>query len=254
MAQTLDKAMKVIEAIAAHQPVEAKELSRILKIPLPTLYRFIATLEANGYVARVSGNARYQLGLLLVRLGAIALKRFHLSELIHPVLREVADQTMESSSLQVRKGMDTICIDCAESPQRIRFSPQIGRIRPLYAGAVPRVLLAHMKERERIKIVESLTLKKIGPKTLTDKHALKKELEDTLKRGYAVSEEELTHGAVAVAVPVLGIADSVVATLTVNGPKFRMRQRQIQNAVNVLKQAAVKLSHQLPREFVDSIG
>lgn len=245
--------MKVIEAIAAHQPVEAKELSRILKIPLPTLYRFMAALEANGYVTRVPGNAKYQLGLSFVRLGATALQSFHLYELVHPILREVAEQTQESSSLQIRKGKDTICVDCVESTQRIRFSPQIGRISPLYAGAGPRVLLAYMEGEKKEKIVENFVLKKIGPRTITNKQELKRKLEEILRRGYAVSEEELTESAVAVAVPVFDIANQVVAALTVNGPKFRMTQRQIENAVIVLRQAAEKLSRRLPRAFVESV-
>ena len=108
------------------------------------------------------------------------------------------------------------------------------------------MLLAYIREGERERINATLVLKKIGPRTITDKQELKKELKEIVKGGHAVSEEELTEGAVAVAVPVFDLTNQVVAALTVNGPKFRMGQKQIENAIVVLKRAATKLSHKLP--------
>lgn len=160
---------------------------------------------------------------------------------------------MESSSLQIRRGLDTICIDCVESPQRVRFSPGIGRISPLYAGAGPRVLLAYMRENEREKAIEGLVLRKIGPKTITDRKQLMRRLREIIKRGYAVSEEELTEGSVGVAVPVFDTSDEVLAALTASGPKFRMKDEQIRKAINVLKRSAAKLSHKLPPDLIESI-
>lgn len=247
MGQTLKKSIQVLNTIAANQPVDAKKLSKLMRVPLPTLYRFIQIFEENGFVGRGVDNSTYQLGLSLARLGAIALQPYAIAEMIHPVLQNVADKTGESSSLQVRRGTETLCIDCVESTQRVRFSPQIGRISPLYAGAGPVVLLAYMPEAEREKFIDRTALKAIGPKTITSKAELRKKLREVIKQGFAFSEEELTEGAVAIATPVYDVSGRVVASLTVNGPKFRMKGQTILRHVKILKRLAQSISrHSFP--------
>lgn len=248
--QTLSKAIAVIEAIAATQPVEIKRLSELLSIPLPTLYRFISTLEKTGYVARIAGNGRYQLGLSFVKLGQVALRPFRLTEFVHPLLKEVATQTMETTSLQIRRGDEAICIDCVESESTIRFFTRIGQVRPLYAGAAPKVLLAYLEDEDREKVIKALTLKKVGPNTIRSKDDLTKRLTAIVKRGYEVSEEEVTDGARAIAVPVFDSSRRVVAALTVLGPKYRMGKQQVSNALQVLRDSARQISDKLPPELI----
>ena len=247
MVQTLEKSIQVLNTIAANQPIDVKKLSKLIGIPLPTLYRFIETFEENGFVVRVADNSTYRLGLSLARLGSLALQPYHISDIIHPVLQKVAEQTGESTSLQVRRGMDTLCIDCVESTQRVRFSPQIGRISPLYAGAGPVVLLAYMADADREEYIDRTVLRGIGPKTIKSKDELRKKVKEVIKRGFAVSEEELTEGAVAIAVPVYDVSGLVVASLTANGPKYRMKGKTVLRHVKALKRFAQSLSgHSFP--------
>lgn len=244
--QTVDKAIAVIEAIAANQPVEVKRLSKLLSIPVPTMYRFIVALERGGYAARIPGNGKYQLGFSLIRLAGIALKSFQLSDVVHPVLTDIASKTKESVSFQIRWGTHAICLDCVEGQQSIRLSIRVGRISPLYAGAGARLLLALVKGEEREKIFNSLTLKPIGPGTITSKDELKKRLLIAGKRGYEISEEELTEGARAIAVPVFDCYGDVAGVITVMGVKYRMGKKQLHEILSILKGAGEKLSGKLP--------
>ncbi|MFQ5850357.1 MAG: IclR family transcriptional regulator [Candidatus Binatia bacterium] len=254
MAQTLGKAMKVIEAVAAHQPVEVRRLAELLSMPLPTVYRFISSLEENGYVERLSGNAKYQLGLAFVRLGAIALRPFRLSDFVHPVLKDVAMRTGESVSFQIRRGTDAICLDYVESDHSIRLSMRVGQLTPLYAGSGPKVLLAHADEGERERIIRECMLKRIGPKTIRSKQRLRQRLNSIAQRGYDISQEELTENARGVAVPVFDSSSKVIAALTVSGPKYRMGRRQLLNTLAVLRDAARELSNKFPSEFMMAAG
>lgn len=248
--QTLLKALKIIEAIAASQPVEVRHLSRLVGIPLPTTYRFVATLEENGYVRRGPEDGKCQLGLSFVRFGAISLRSFHLGELVRPILREIGTQTGESVSFQVRKGAEAICLDCVESEHSIRLSQRIGQVTPLYAGSGPKVLLAYTSDIEGEKIIKSMRLVKIGPKTLSSKAELKRRLIQIVRRGYDFSEEEVTEGARGVAVPVFGSSGNVVAALSVSGLKYRMGKAQLISAIKILKGSAERLSSQLPLALV----
>ena len=254
MPRTLVKAIKIIEAIASNQPLEVKRLSSLVKVPLPTVYRFISMLEENGYVIRAAENGKYRLGLAFVRLGAMALRPFHLSEFARPVLRDIATSTSESVSLQIRRGAEAICIDYVESEHSIRLSQRIGQVTPLYVGSGPKVLLAYTGTEERENLVSAMHLKKIGPKTITSKIELRRRLAEIMRRGYDVSEEEMTEGARGVAVPVFGSTAVVVAALSVSGLKYRMGREAITKALKILKSSSQQLSGQLPLELVSAMG
>ncbi len=254
MPQTLVKAIKIIEAIAANQPVEVNRLAKLVGVPLPTAYRFISMLEENGYVARAAENGKYRLGLAFVRLGANALRAFHTSEFIRPILREIATSTGESVSLQVRRGAEAICIDYVESEHSVRLSQRIGQVTPLYVGSGPKVLLAYTSKEERENLISAMHLKKIGPKTITSKRDLRRRLAEIMRRGYDVSEEEMTEGARGVAVPVFGSTAVVVAALSVSGLKYRMGREAIMRDLKILKSSSQKLSGQLPVELVSAMG
>lgn len=254
MAQTLVKAMRVIETVAVHQPVEIKRLARLLGMPLPSVYRFIATLEDNGYVKRLSGNAKYQLGFAFVRLGAIAVRPFRLSDFVHPVLKRVAVRTGESASFQIRQGAEAICLDYVESDHSIRLSMRVGQLTPLYAGSGPKVLLAYTDPTEREGILRECVLKPIGPKAIKSKRELRQRLKSIVERGYDISQEELTENARGVAVPVFDTSATVIGALTVSGPKYRMGRKQLLNALTVLKHASEELSDKFPSEFIMAAG
>lgn len=248
--QTLFKALAVIEAIAANQPVEIRRLRKLVNMPAPTLYRFISALDEAGYVTRIAGNGQYQLGFSLVKLGQVALRSFRLTEFVHPLLQEVVAQTTETASLQIRRGDEAICLDCVESESTIRFFTRIGQVRPLYAGAAPKVLLAYLEDEERKKVINGLTLKKIGPNTARNKAELAKRLTAIVKRGYEMTEEEVTEGARAIAVPVFDSSKRVVAALTVLGPKYRMGNKQVLKVLEVLKDSASQIADKLAPEFI----
>jgi DNA-binding IclR family transcriptional regulator len=247
--RTLYKGIDVIEAVAANQPVDVKRLSQLLKIPLPTMYRYVVALEESSYLARIPENGKYQLGMAFIRLGAVALKSHNFSQKLHPILETIAAKTMESVSFQVRRGINSICLDCVESKNAIRMSLRVGRVSPLYAGAGPRVLLAYQLEEDRRKIIRALTLKKIGPKTLTSRKELEARIMCTLKRGYEISEEELTEGARAIAVPVFDCFGKLVGALSVTGLKYRMGRKRLSEFLAILRDSAKQLSHKITADF-----
>lgn len=250
MSQTLFKGITLLEAIAANQPVEARRLSVLLDIPLPTMYRLISALEERGYVMRAPENGKYQLGVSFIQLGNIALRAFQLSDFIHPLLKEIAVRTGESASLMIRKGAQAICVDYAESDSTVRYSARVGQTRPLYAGAAGKVLLAYLGEEAIEKVISGLKLKKIGPNTIVDKNRLRERLKVIAQREYDVSSGELTEGVVAIAVPVFTAGRKIVGALTVNALKYRTKEKDVQKALKVLQEAAGKLSNRLPAQLL----
>ena len=120
-----------------------------------------------------------------------------------------------------------ICLERVESSESIRFSLfQPGWALPIHAGAGPKVLMAHLPEEEWDRII-SKGLKKYTPNTITDPKALKAELREIRRRGYAFSDQETESDVWAVAAPIWTGTEEPVAALAVAGPAFRLDRREV---------------------------
>ena len=88
---------------------------------------------------------------------------------------------------------------------------------PLHCSALGKVLLAYGAAQ-----LPGGTLERRTDKTITSEAALRTELATVRTRGYAVTDEELEPGLIAVATPIRGYDGAVVAALSVSGPTTRM--------------------------------
>ncbi|MGR6998928.1 IclR family transcriptional regulator domain-containing protein [Yinghuangia aomiensis] len=77
----------------------------------------------------------------------------------------------------------------------------------------------------------------LTPRTVTNPAALRKEIGQIRKRGYATSVAERQEGAAAVAAPVLDHDGCVMAVVSLAGPQFRFRQRLAECAPSVVRTA-----------------
>ena len=79
-------------------------------------------------------------------------------------------------------------------------------------------------------------------KTVTAEPALRAELATVRARGYAVTDEELEPGLIAVAAPVHGYDGAVVAALSVSAPATRMSGDGVATAAGYCTEEAAGLS------------
>ncbi len=73
----------------------------------------------------------------------------------------------------------------------------------------------------------SFPLTRYTEKTIVEMDKLEKSLEDIRKRGYAVAHEEFEEGYSTIAAPVHNHLGTVVATIAISGPTFRLESGQI---------------------------
>ena len=72
-------------------------------------------------------------------------------------------------------------------------------------------------------------------KTITSEAALRTDLATVRARGYAVTDEELEPGLIAVATPIRGYDGAVVAALSVSAPTNRMSRDGVAAVAGVLR-------------------
>src|SRR3712207_6480552 len=80
--QSVDRALSVLEILAAHGEAGVTEVAAELGVHKSTAFRLVAVLESRGFVEQLADRGKYRLGFGVVRLaGAAARSEEHTSEL-----------------------------------------------------------------------------------------------------------------------------------------------------------------------------
>jgi DNA-binding IclR family transcriptional regulator len=127
-------------------------------------------------------------------------------------------------------------LDIVESRQDLKITAPIGTTIPLFAGAVGKVFLASMEEKQNEKIIRSKGLTRFTKNTIVDPELYYQELRSVREKGYAVDEEYIL-GVRAVASPIMGLGQ-LMSAIWVVGFKASLDEKKMKAIIKVTKKAA----------------
>ena len=244
MLKTVNLALEVLKMFTKEKPVwGGRELAHEMELNHTNVYRILETLERNDFISKDPITKQYSLGFVVWELGTIFYDRLNVGSLINPILEKLSNSTGESIFLTLLDGEEAITLAVIEPKNKVKFSVSAGSRAPLYVGASYRSILAFMPNDTIEKIING-DLVKYTEKTKTDSTELRNELALIRKQGWAQSQSEYTPDVVAIAVPLL-TNNTIIGSVTVAGPSYRMDEGQ--------KKAALPLLHETRDEIVDVI-
>jgi DNA-binding IclR family transcriptional regulator len=220
--QAVDRATSLLITILnSPEPPLLSELSRQLGLPKSTTSRILGALERQGLVRRNRSSA-YLGGEVLLRYASTQNQDAALISRIRPILESLAAKTSESVNLAVPGLDDLKLIDQVDGKHLLGATNWIGRNVPYHASALGKVLLAFGAAS-----LPTGTLQTKTNRTITTRSLLKAELEKVRKVGFAIIDNELEDGLVAVAAPVFGHDGNVIAAISISGPDARITREQL---------------------------
>lgn len=220
------------------------EVTRASGLSKNKAFRILSTLERHRLVERHDG-ASYQLGVRLLEFGQRVQDQLDLLKASRTVLDRLVEETQESIFLGVIDGREALCVDMRESPHSVRLFARVGRRAPLYAGGVPKVLLAFLPDEERRTFLRDVHPEPITPYTITDRPKLERLLQDIRTRGYLVTSDDLDVGAHSIAAPIRDHQGRVVAAISVAGPSNRFTAERIERYVELIIEGTQEISGRL---------
>jgi DNA-binding IclR family transcriptional regulator len=243
--QAVVRAMGLLKAFSPARPERGlADLARTLGLNKTTAYRLLAALESEGMVERVPDGDGYRLGPELFVLGGQARGAQGLREASRPTLAALASDTRETATLEVLVGFETMIVEEAMGRHVLGSMPSLGTRWPAHATSTGKSILAHLREDERARLFPRV-LRRITPRTVTDRAALERELGRVRERGFALSQEELEPGYVAVGAPVRGGDGRAVAAISVGGPRVRLNAETVAGIARRLPEAAAEIQERL---------
>jgi DNA-binding IclR family transcriptional regulator len=199
------RGLRILLTVADRGEVRAEELSALLDTPTSTVYRYLRTLTAFGFVDRHDG--RYLLGPRLVIGSGTNITSEQLIRVADPVLHYLVEETGETAVITRRIGLSAVCLHQVESSHPLRVSLEPGSMSPLHAGATGRVE------------VIALGLERVTRAT-PDESVLRATFAETRETGVAQSVGELVSGSVGIAAPIIR-EQGIVGAVGIIGPEGR---------------------------------
>jgi DNA-binding IclR family transcriptional regulator len=236
-AQTIRRAIRVLQLIAAHAPegMRLVDVARQMELERPTAHRLLKALTVEGMVVQVAHSRRYSLGPMLFELGIAATHQFNLKEVSQPVVAQLAEETGDTSFLFLRSGYDAVCISRIQGSYPIQTpSVPVGSRQPLGVSAGGLALLAAFPAAPRLGAYGDLDAGEV-----LELCALAK-LSD-----YAVIGNRAVPGVRAIGLPVFNAAGSPIAALTVAATQARMTDQRIAAILPRLRHAVRQLTRLL---------
>jgi len=239
------RAVSVLEAlVAAERPAALAELTSLVRLPKPTLYRMLGMLETAGLVMREPGARRYAPGPRLAALGRNVMLNASLRAERGAILARLVGEIGETCNFTMLDGAQVVYVDRVEAAWPLRMTLTSGSHVPLHCTASGKLLLALLPKVGRERLVAQLPLNRYTEATITDAKRLGAELARIRADRYATDNEEFHAGLVCVAVPVAG-KKRACAALAVHAPASRMPLERALSYLPVLRKAAAAMSSTL---------
>jgi len=240
---TLDRYIRILEILA---PVPAgltlNEIIIISKLPRGTVHRLVKSLAQVGFLISRTGRSKiYVVGPRLLRLLYSGLSIDLVVALSRPLLEDLANQLGETVFLSRLNGHQIEKVAAWMPKDGGSSYIQPSRILPPHAAATAKIILAY---QDKTVVDEALSgrLVRYTANTKTSKAAVRKELLQAKRDGYAVCSDEHDPGLLSYACPVHLTDFGTLYSIAVVGLSDRLRQQSVPRVIAALREKCYALS------------
>ena len=151
--EALAKGLRLLSLFDEQRPTwRVSDLAAVSGLPMPTVYRVVMTLTAEGYLDHLP-NGDYRPGVRTLTLGGAALRSLDLVALATPKLQRLAEATGETVNLAVLTGDRVLYLVRLRNSDLVTANIQVGSTLPAVHTSIGKLMLADLDEadlRERI--------------------------------------------------------------------------------------------------------
>ena len=234
--RAVDRVLDVLDVLRSRpRGASLAEVARTAGLPRSSAFRYLATLEARGYVQREAPDGVYRLGSAFPAPG----RRLNLATAARPLLEELRDRFQETINLGVLDGNAVAYLGIVESPMAIRFAARPGDRNAIHSTALGKALAAQLPDDDVRRILAAEGMAPVTAATITDAEDYLRDLAGVRRRGYALDngENEEGGGCVAVAVP----GTEVPAAISLSAPAARLSAERVEEVAAALRETAGQL-------------
>ncbi|MBP3040315.1 IclR family transcriptional regulator, partial [Bacillaceae bacterium Marseille-Q3522] len=229
--RTVQRSINIINCFSFDESeLSLTEIANKIDLAKSTTSRILDTLVQNGLIQKNISNLKYKLGYKIYHLGRIAEKSFSIDivEIARPFMEQLRNNFEESVGLYLLENNKRTCIERCGSNQSLRHVINIGETLPLEIGSGGKVLLAFQSKQFIDSRLNSIKSEQLRNKLIDELPIIQKEY-------VAVSFNERGAGVNSIAVPIVGINNTVNYCISISGPSTRFTAEKINSIKKEVK-------------------
>lgn len=243
--QSLERGLGMIRAFGPQAPEQTvSELAAKTGLTRATARRFLITLIELGYVE--SDGRVFRLTPRILELGYSFLSGLGFPDVALPHLERLVADVNESSEASVLDGEDIVYVVRVPSTAVVTVAINVGARMPAHATSMGKVLLAALPDAQLDAYLARAELRRFLPRTVTDPAELRAQLERVRAAGYAIVDQELEEGLVAVAAPVHDRGGSTIGAINLSSHVVR---RSVDSLREELLEPLLKTARQIEADL-----
>lgn len=241
--QVIERLARLLDAIALHgNDASLKVLSAETGLHPSTAFRILASLSEQGFVERTD-KGNYQLGVKLMQLGSRVSSSVDIRKIALPIMEKLRDTLGETVNLTMREEDEVVYIERSVAKRMMKVEQVIGSRAPLHVTAVGKLMLGEEGEAACRNYAKRSKLPAYTVNTFSKVTPLLKECMASIRRGYALDNEEAELDVGCIGTLVRDASGRAVAGLSVSAPIERRREEWIALVMAAAKQLSQQLGY-----------
>jgi DNA-binding IclR family transcriptional regulator len=221
--KSAQRVLDILQMFAAEPDAKTlAKIARTLKQPKSSCLAILQTLERSGYLYQLDGGRYYPTTRWLADARAIS-GGDKVVMRVQPILEALRNETGETVLFAKRLDTQSLYLQIVESRQILRYTADVGQLKPLHCSASGHALLGGMDPDERETLIRRLPMSRMTDHTITRRKELSARIAASSERGWYCSLREYHPETAAVGVPMR--IDGEVYAILVAAPYHRLRDR-----------------------------
>jgi DNA-binding IclR family transcriptional regulator len=188
------RAIDLLETFATnHAWLSLAELHARTGFPRSSLHGLLRTLRDAEWIETDRAGTKFRLGVRALICGTAYVDRDPVMPYATDALERVREQTSYTAHYARRDGAQVVYLETRESRHSQHLVSRVGRTLPAHATSLGKALLAELTDGEILDLLPE-RLPALTANTITERDALRAELDHIRERGFAVEREEGTPG------------------------------------------------------------
>ncbi|QEP08168.1 IclR family transcriptional regulator [Glutamicibacter sp. ZJUTW] len=213
-----DNTLRILRLLASRKtPTPAAMIATLLELPRSSVYQLLNVMLEHGFISHYPEDKSYGLGVSAFELSSAYTRQEPLARLGAPLIAQLVDKVGESAHLAVLHGSDVLYIVEERAKGRPSLVTDVGVRLPSHLTASGRAILAALpKSQVRALYPSAATFSgRVAESSISSYAQLRRELEQSTQRGYAVERGDVTPDFHSLAVEIRDSNDWPVAAVAV---------------------------------------
>lgn len=239
--QSLARGMSVLEAFrGAEGALSLAQIAARTGLTRSAAQRLVHTFRKLGYLTPAEDGRGFRLDLPILDLTHDYLRLNPLVRRANPILLELRRNVRERVDLSLFDGQRMVYAARLQSKRETFFATLVGNSVPTTCTSGGWAVMAMLPSDEVDALLAKAELRPLTPRTLTDPHAIRAQIELCRQAGHALALEQILMGEVALGVAIPGADGRPVAAIHIAGSLSEWDPEEFRRSVAPLAAEAVR--------------